>query len=348
MTARIVVYQLTGAEPTPIEEFAVDALTEITIGREPGSTVQLDAADDDGVSPRHCRIRIAGEALRLMLSDCGGGRGTLVNGRKIETEIEVLPGDEVELGPGGPKFMFDWAAEPGLQSPRKVRLPAAENALVAAAPLLHEAAQSVGRDLVVRPAAPRGRQRGIMYGSLAALVLAILAVGAAYQMGAPPPEAAQSAQPAPVGSPLAAPAVAAGGNGNAETPATRSAAATSPAAALLPAPLQDPAIVERKPDLAGTVRKIAGASRFQILDQWIELYGVDDPTSKGEHNQAVYEYLKPFAGAVECYGKAYGRFECFGGGQNLAVIAIRRGFVRLTSDAPGEYYALVRRMASER
>jgi hypothetical protein len=348
MTARIVVYQLTGAEPTPVEEFAVDASTEITIGREPGSTVQLDAADDNGVSPRHCRIRIAGEPLRLMLSDCGGGRGTLLNGRQIETETEVLPGDEIELGPNGPKFMFDWAAEPGMQSPRKVRLPAAENALVAAAPLFHAADQSVGRSLVVRPAAPRWRQRGIRYGLLGALILAVLAVGTAYQMGAPAPEAAQTAQPAPVGSPLPAPGVATGGKSTAETPATRSATATPSAAALLPPPPQNPAIAERKPDLAGTVRKLAGASRFQVQDQWIELYGVDDPTSKGEHNQAVYEYLKPFSGAIECYGKAYGRFECFGGGQNLAVIAIRRGFVRLTSDAPSEYYALVQRMASER
>jgi hypothetical protein len=354
MTGRIVIYQLTGAEPTPVEEFAVDAFTVITLGREPGSTVRFDTAGDAGVSPRHCRIRLSGEPLRLLLSDCGGGSGTLVNGRRIETEVEVMPGEEIELGSGGPKFVFDWAAETDSPAPRKVRLSTAEaaikNALVPVRPVLRST-EPAGRALIVRPKSPWWRQVGLAYGLLCVLMLGVAVVGTASWMGAPATpaqRATQASEPVPAGSATSAQAAAAGDKSAAETPAVRSGDAAPTAAALSLAPPQNVAIPERQPDLAGTVRKIAGASRFQVRDQWIELYGVDDPTTKGEHNQAVYQYLKPFSGAVECYGKAYGRFECFGGGQNLAVLAIRRGFVRLTSDAPSEYYALVRRMAAER
>jgi hypothetical protein len=160
----------------------------------------------------------------------------------------------------------------------------------------------------------------------------------------PAQQASQPAQPSPTDPPTSVPGIATGDQTTAEAPASRPATAS----ALPLEPPRNAANSERKPDLTGTVRKIAGASRFQVQDRWIELYGVDDPTTKGEHNQAVYEYLKPFSGVVECYGRAYGRFECFGGGQNLAVIGIRRGFVQLTSDAPTEYYAPVRRMAAER
>ena len=101
-----------------------------------------------------------------------------------------------------------------------------------------------------------------------------------------------------------------------------------------------------RPDLAGTVRKIAGASRFMIGDQWIELYGIDDPTSRGEHNRAVYQYLKPFGGVTRCYAQADSRFKCFAGRQDLAIIAIRKHLVRLTADAPPEYRVLMRDLAT--
>ena len=356
MADRIVIYRLTGTDVRQVEEFAVEAHTEITIRRDPDEAILFDDANLGGADPGHCRIRITGEPLRLLLSD--GGGATLINGSEVENEVEVLPGDEIELGPGGPKFVFDWAPGSGRRSPRRVRLPsadaAARNALVSvgaetALSVPQPAEQPVGRSLIVRPPSPppRSRRRGVVYGSITALILAVVAVGTAYQMQAPVTpvqHAVQPALPSPADPPTTVGGIATGDQPAAEAPASRPAAA----AALPLEPPRNAANSERKPDLTGTVRKIAGASRFQIQDRWIELYGVDDPTTKGEHNQAVYEYLKPFSGVIECYGRAYGRFECFGGGQNLAVIAIRRGFVQLTSDAPSEYYALVRRMAAER
>jgi hypothetical protein len=123
--------------------------------------------------------------------------------------------------------------------------------------------------------------------------------------------------------------------------ATDAPARTEPLATEVPAKAASAEQVPSSPppDLAGTVRKIAGASRFMVEGRWIELYGVDDPSTGGEHNLAVYRYLRPFAGEIECYQRADARFACFGGGQDLALVAIRNGFVRLTSDAPAEYRA---------
>ena len=136
MADRIVIYRLTGADLQQVEEFAVEANTEITIRRDPDEAVRFDDANLDGADPGHCRIRITGEPLRLLLSD--GGSATLVNGSEVENEVEVLPGDEIELGAGGPKFVFDWAPGSGRQSPRRVRLPSADtatrNALVSVGP----------------------------------------------------------------------------------------------------------------------------------------------------------------------------------------------------------------------
>jgi hypothetical protein len=375
MTERIVIYHLAGSKLKQVEEFAVDAYTEITIGREPASTIRFDQADDDGVSAKHCRIRIAGDPPSLLLSDCSGRNDTLVNGREIEIEVEVFPGDEIELGRGGPKFVLDWASAPGSHTPRKVSLPqadaAAANALlpvrtVATVPAVGQVARrSATGSLMIRPSVPAApsSRRSLAYGSLGIILLLGLAAGAAYQLSDPATPVQQAASAAGTSEPAPVASVAPADKSAVEMPSARHAdgAAKTPAVsvpshsdeakvAALPSidPPRTAAMPDRTPDLAGTVRKIAGASRFQVQDQWIELYGVDDPTTKGEHNQGVYEYLKPFAGAIQCYSKAYGRFECFGGGQNLAVIAIRRGFVRLTSDAPSEYYALVRRMAAER
>jgi pSer/pThr/pTyr-binding forkhead associated (FHA) protein len=102
MRARVVIYHLAGSKPNQVEEFAVDAFAEITIGRNPGATIRFDAAGDDGVSPNHARITVSGDPPRLLLSDCGSHYGTLLNGNKIATENETSPRYEMELGLGVP------------------------------------------------------------------------------------------------------------------------------------------------------------------------------------------------------------------------------------------------------
>jgi tetratricopeptide (TPR) repeat protein len=102
------------------------------------------------------------------------------------------------------------------------------------------------------------------------------------------------------------------------------------------------------PDLQGVVQSIGGASRFKIDDRWIELFGIDDPTTKGQHISDVYTYLKPTEGIVACFRRPGGRYQCYTGGEDLAVLALRNGFARLLADAPPEYRSLAPRPASRR
>jgi len=187
--------------------------------------------------------------------------------------------------------------------------------------------EATGRALVVRRTAERRGSAVYLAGAVAAGALAIAVVGAAALYLGPSGEK-KIAAPAPALAPRpAAPAA------QAELPAPR-----------LPRP--DRVAQQATPDLAGTVRKIAGATRFEIGDRWIELYGVDDPTTAGEHNLTVYQYLKPFAGHIECYRKGDRRFACFVGGHDLAIIAINRGLVQLTADAPVDYRTLAQPLVS--
>ncbi len=408
MVTRIVIYHLSGPKRKQVEQFAVDAFAEISIGRDPGSAIQFEGAPGDAVGGKHALIRIAGDPPSFSLSDLGSVNGTWLNGARVLTRTPLVPGDEIELGVGGPKLTFDVqlgttrrvvldtdpiaAPEPGALGtarasaglPMVVARPPArdDDAAAAVAVALHPAADArqpgspayalsgllllIGLAIAVAGGgmyfathreAPRrrrlrrdaGRAGGAAGGSggLAATAPrpsirptsglvepASDLAGSDTNRLAASPEA--PAAPAPNAPKLAA-----------LPPPPDAPAASAPAVAAAPVePAAADAAPEAEPDLTGTVRKIAGASRLMVRNRWIELYGIDDPTTKGQHNHAVYEYLKPYAGAVACYHKGDGRFACFVGGQDLAIIAIHKGFVRLTADAPAKYRALVEQSAA--
>jgi hypothetical protein len=335
MAPRIVIYHLAAARSKQVEEFALDTFDEITLGRDAASTIRFDAADEDSVAPTHARIRIAGDPPRFLLQDRGSRTGTLLNGEPFRGEAEVAPGDEIELGPGGPKFVFELQPRPGDGAVRRITIPDIEpdaaDAVVRSGALV-PATGAVGRHIAVLPTVESRRSSGrvVAAGFLAALVVVGGMIGGAIYWWSP--SAAPSASGRAASALKSPPA------------ATRPADTVSDIRAAIaatrapPSPETAPAGV---PDLAGTVKKIAGASRFEIAGSWIELYGVDDPTIAGEHNQAVYDYLRPFAGAVACFRKGGDRFACFGGGRDLAMIAIDKGFVRLRADAPRQYRRLL-------
>ena len=116
--ARIVIRHLSGSKINQIEQFDLDGLHEITIGRDPGSKIAYDQQRDDEVSRRHAVIRIRNDKeLYFRIADANSSNGTLLNGERIAGEVELLPEDTVELGSGGPKFTFD-------VQPRPANLPA--------------------------------------------------------------------------------------------------------------------------------------------------------------------------------------------------------------------------------
>jgi S1-C subfamily serine protease len=88
-------------------------LKELTIGRDPGCTIAFDPDRDDLVSRRHAVISVvAHEPPTFKITDNGSANGTKINGRPLTGEGELVPGDTVEAGNGGPRFLFDLDPRP--------------------------------------------------------------------------------------------------------------------------------------------------------------------------------------------------------------------------------------------
>jgi serine protease Do len=126
MAFRIVIRHVSAPKANEIEQFPLDGYSELTIGRDPNSTILFDAQRDDFVSRQHAVIRITGgEQPTFKIADRGSRNGTRLNGEAISGEVELLPGDTVELGAGGPKFTFDVHPRPANLAFRTRALPKA-------------------------------------------------------------------------------------------------------------------------------------------------------------------------------------------------------------------------------
>ena len=113
MGTRIIIQHASGSKANQIEQFQLDDTEELTFGRDPACTVAYDPQRDDAVSRRHATIAVQkGERPVFRLSDLGSSNGTRVNGERITGACELMPGDSVELGAGGPRFTFDLQPRP--------------------------------------------------------------------------------------------------------------------------------------------------------------------------------------------------------------------------------------------
>jgi serine protease Do len=111
--AHIVIRHLSGSKANQIEQIPLKDLHEITIGRDPNSTIAFDQRRDDVVSRRHATIRIeGGDNPIFRIRDLGSSNGTFLNGQQLTGEVEMSPEDVIELGDGGPKFSFDVQPRP--------------------------------------------------------------------------------------------------------------------------------------------------------------------------------------------------------------------------------------------
>ena len=111
--AHIVIRHLSGSKANQVEQIPLKDLHEITIGRDPASTIAFDQRRDDVVSRRHAAIRVeGGDNPVIRIRDLGSSNGTFLNGQQLTGEAEMSPEDVVELGDGGPKFSFDVQPRP--------------------------------------------------------------------------------------------------------------------------------------------------------------------------------------------------------------------------------------------
>jgi serine/threonine-protein kinase len=125
------------------------------------------------------------------------------------------------------------------------------------------------------------------------------------------------------------------------TPRTIPAPQPEPRAAAFEPPPQP------KPDIRGSVSAVESASRIRVGEQWLDLYGISDPTQRA-HTKDVLGYLQASRGAVECYEKAGGRYQCYADGKDLGLLALRDGLARAAADAPEEYRSVPPQQKSAR
>jgi V8-like Glu-specific endopeptidase len=109
--------------------------TVISIGRDPGSDVVLDAHQDILASTRHAEVRLGVDGSITYL-DLGSSNGSFVNGAPITT-CTLFHGSEVELGAGGPllRFYLEDASAQGAVVPTPGPAAAVQPSPTAAAPV---------------------------------------------------------------------------------------------------------------------------------------------------------------------------------------------------------------------
>jgi hypothetical protein len=104
---RIILKHLAGSKVGQVEEFPLKHFAELSIGREPGSTVQFHPEQDDLVGRRHAKIEPdTRNPGHFLIVDLASRNGTFLNRRRVYEPTRITPGDVLQLGPGGPEFQF--------------------------------------------------------------------------------------------------------------------------------------------------------------------------------------------------------------------------------------------------
>ncbi|MEM7260712.1 MAG: FHA domain-containing protein [Planctomycetota bacterium] len=99
---RTLIKHLSGSEEGRRDYFKAE---RIVLGRDDDCDVSFDKQRDLEVSGRHSEIVANGEG-GFEIVDLGSTNGTWVNGEEI-TRSPLKSGDEIELGPGGPRLLFE-------------------------------------------------------------------------------------------------------------------------------------------------------------------------------------------------------------------------------------------------
>ncbi len=105
---KVILRHLKGSKASQIEDFPLQQFVELTIGRDPASTVRFDPDKDDLVGRQHARIaRDASDPYKFKLQDLNSRNGTFLNKLRVVGEMLLQPGDVIQLGAGGPELQFD-------------------------------------------------------------------------------------------------------------------------------------------------------------------------------------------------------------------------------------------------
>lgn len=161
-----------GTKANQVEEFDFTRHSMLTIGRAATNDIRFDSDLDTLVSREHARIvRESESPLRFIIVDNNSKNGVYIRGSKVEGSAALVPGDEIELGKGGPVVVFDVHPRPKsvMAETRVVDMPAATRE--------HEAAVSgggIGKQTLERALKSEQQKsnRKMMVGLAAALMIA--------------------------------------------------------------------------------------------------------------------------------------------------------------------------------
>ncbi len=110
---RMLIKHLSGSKANQVEEFALKHHNELILGRDTSAAVQYDPDRDDLVGRQHAKIsRNPNDPNSFLLTDMNSTNGTFHNKQRITGTVKLNPGDSVQLGPGGPEFIFEVEPRP--------------------------------------------------------------------------------------------------------------------------------------------------------------------------------------------------------------------------------------------
>jgi len=113
MVERIVLRHLSGSKANQVEEFPLNHIKELVLGRDPSATVKYDPDRDDLVGRQHARIaQDPSDPTQFTVTDLNSRNGTFVNKQRIVGTTKLALGDVIQLGPGGPEVQFDLDPRP--------------------------------------------------------------------------------------------------------------------------------------------------------------------------------------------------------------------------------------------
>lgn len=110
---RYVIRHLAGTKANQVEEFDYRKYSEISFGRSSANALQFDPERDTTVSREHGKIvKDPNQDLAFSVVDNNSRNGIFVNKTRIIGSAILQPGDEIQLGQGGPVFQFDLNPRP--------------------------------------------------------------------------------------------------------------------------------------------------------------------------------------------------------------------------------------------
>jgi serine protease Do len=119
---RMIIKHISGSKANQVEEFPLHHYNELVLGREESATVKYDPDRDDLVGRQHAKVsRDPNDETGFLIEDLNSRNGTFINKQRLQGVHKLHPGDAIQLGPGGPEFVFDIEPRPqGLTKPTRV------------------------------------------------------------------------------------------------------------------------------------------------------------------------------------------------------------------------------------